>query len=161
MARRTRQHYISADELRDALLESQQAGEPTVRLCNLLRLLITHFLTGPRWCGYDRATREDMASAALIKCLKNIKNFSPDKGRSFSYMSLVIQTSCSDFLARYYKNCNMIQEVRSLDRDEWLGSVPQYVRVDFPQRRPPQKSGLGEVGKTPRAGSVAQPETND
>lgn len=128
MARRTRQNYIDADELRDALIESQHAGEPTVRLCNLLRLLISHFLAGPRWSGYDASTREDLASAALVKCLKNVKNFKAEKSSAFTYMTLCCQTSCIDFLSKHYTQKNILREVRTLKRDEWLGSVPEYVR---------------------------------
>ena len=151
---RKRQHYISAEELRDALLESQQAGEPTVRLCNLFRLLISRYLSGPRYSGYDRSTLEDLASAALVKCIRNIPNYKPDKGSPFSYYTLAVECSCKDYLSKHYTQKNILREVRTLKRDEWLGSVPEYVRSG----KIPPLLGRRERGtETRQAGTVAQP----
>ena len=128
MARRAKQHYIDAGEFRAALLEAQSLGEPTVRVCNLFRLLISRYLSGPRYSGYDAATLEDLASAAFEKCLKNIANFRPDRGSPFSYFTLAVECSAKDNLGKHYRHRNMIREVGALERDEWLGSVPNYVR---------------------------------
>ena len=157
MARRTRQHYIDANELRDALLESQLAGEPTVKLCQLLRLLISHFLGGPRWSGYDATTREDLASASFLKALKNVRNFSPSKGSAFSYVSLICECACKDYLTKHYQQRNILSEVRTLKRDEWLGSVPAYVRVSRKNGRntpPLGTEGGGGQGKPEGGGDT-------
>lgn len=129
-------------------MEAKTLGEPTVRLCQLLRLLISHFLTGPRWCGY-KTLHQDLESACLIKALKNVKNFREDRGKAFSYMTLVCQTACTDFLSKHYGHRNMIQEVRALRKDEWLGSVPEYVRSG--KIPPPIPSCKGNGPKPQRA----------
>lgn len=124
MARKARQHYISGDEFKDALLEAQSLGEPTVRLCNLFRLLISRYLSGPRYSGYDAATLEDLASTALLKCLKNLKNYKQERGSAFSYFTLATECSCKDSLGKFYRNKNLIRELGGLSKTEWQGSLP-------------------------------------
>ena len=118
--RRRRQNYINRKEFHEAVMESKSLGEPTVRVCNLLRLLIDRFLSGPRYCRYDPHTKEDLASAALIKCLKNIKNYNPARGSPFSYYSLCCACACKDLLKKQYKQANIQRELR----DEMRSKIP-------------------------------------
>lgn len=159
MARRARQHYINPTEFREALLEAQSLGEPTVKVCNLFRLLISRYLSGPRYSGYDAATLEDLASAALIKCLKNLGNYKPDRGSPFSYFTLACECSCKDNLGKHYGHKNLMRELGGLSKTEWQGSLPLAAPAPMPFRKntPPTPLQVNRRGKTPRAVSAAHP----
>ena len=110
--RRTKEHYIDREEFHTALIECKATGEPTVKVCNLFRLLITRYLSGPRYSGYDSHTREDLASAALLKCLKNVRNYHPERGSPFSYYTLCCECACKDYLRKHYEQANIKRDLR-------------------------------------------------
>ena len=138
MARRARQHYLDANEFREALLEAQSKGEPTVRVCELFRLLISRYLSGPRYSGYDAATLEDLASAALEKCIRNIKGYNPAKKSSpFSYYTMAVSCSVCDSLGHHYKAKNIKRELANLSAAEWEGSMPVAAPMPLKKNPPP------------------------
>ena len=159
MARRQKKYYIKSDDFRLAIREAKEAGSPTVKLCKIFRLLISRYLSGPRYSGYDPDTISDMASAAMIKCLRNLDNYQPAKGSPFSYFTLATECCCKDFLSKHYRQRNLVRGLHSLPRTEWQGSLP--VPAPLPQRRPPLVSGNGELGKTQPSVTAAQPTRYD
>ena len=147
MARRAKQNYIDAGDFRDAILEAQSLGEPTVRVCEMFRLLISRYLSGPRYSGYDAATLEDLASGALVKCLKNLGNYKPDRGSPFSYFTLAVECASKDSLGKHYGHKNLLRELGGLSKTEWVGSMPLAAPAPMPFRKntplPPCKSTEG------------------
>jgi len=51
-----------------------------------------------------------MKQEAVIKCLRNIKNFNPEKGKLFSYLTYCCWTAFVVYLANYYKEQNRKRE---------------------------------------------------
>ena len=137
MARRARQNYLDPAKFRDAILEAQSKGEPTVEVCKMFRLLIARYLSGPRYSGYDAATIEDLASAALIKCIKNLGNYKQDRGSPFTYFSLACECSCKDHLGKFYGHKNLIRELGGLSKTEWEGSMPVAAPMPLKKNTPP------------------------
>lgn len=53
--------------------------------------------------------KEDMCSAALVKCLKNVKNFKPEKGAAFSYFTRATEYAFWEVLNKHYKYLNAMR----------------------------------------------------
>ena len=93
-------------------------------MCNFFRTLIKHFLSGARFNGYDLHTIEDLSSAALLKCLKNVRNYRPERGSPFSYFTLCTQTAVFDFLKKHYEQVNIKRDLREMgDTAQWHEDV--------------------------------------
>ena len=121
---RTRDYYIDRDEFHNALQECKAIGEPTVKVCNFFRLLIRHYLHGSRYAGYSTHEREDLASAALLKCLKNVRNYNPERGSPFSYYTLCCECACKDYLKKHYEQVNIKRDLREMgDTAQWHEDV--------------------------------------
>lgn len=121
---RTKEHYIDRDTFHEALVECIATGEPTVKVCNLFRLLIRRYLSGPRYSGYDTHTLEDLSSAALLKCLKNVRNYRPERGSPFSYYTLCTECACKDYLKKHYEQVNIKRDLREMgDTAQWHGDM--------------------------------------
>ena len=50
--------------------------------------------------------KEDMVSDGVSKIIVNLKNFKPEKGTLFSYMTRCVFTACIDYLSRHYRDIN-------------------------------------------------------
>lgn len=111
-----REFYLDPDEFRAAILDAQRIGEPTVAVCEMFRKLIKRFLSGPRFVRYDFAMLEDMQSASLIKCIKNVKNFKPGRGSPFSYFTLCASCACKDLLKKHYEQINIVNHLRGVSK---------------------------------------------
>ena len=111
--------YLTNERLAAAIAESQQKGEPTVEVCRCFRLIATHLLGSPRYRWYSKQMHEDLVSAALIKCIKNIHNFKPEKGGScFNYYTRCTEHAFWEVLIRYYKQLNLQRELTLKYADE-------------------------------------------
>jgi DNA-directed RNA polymerase specialized sigma subunit len=87
---------------------SQRQGAPTVRLCEMFREMATRILGKSAYRGYDRSTKEDLASEAVLKCIKAVKNYKPERRAScFAYYTRVIDTSNFDQLEKHYRQINI------------------------------------------------------
>ena len=132
-----RNHYIDRADFTEALLEAQAHGQPTERVCRLFRLLIERYLSGVRYSRYDTATKEDMSSAALIKCLKNLHNYTAGKGSPFSYFTRAVECCCIDYLKRHYKHINLIRDLADRARQAiWPNYTPPHSEEEENPSRP-------------------------
>ena len=114
MPTKTKEYYIQKQEFHDALVECIATGQPTVRVCKLFRLLISRFLSGPRWSGYQSLI-PDLESACLLKCLKNVKNYRAERSNPFGYYTLACECACKDFLRTFhYKQINIKRDLREM-----------------------------------------------
>ena len=121
---RTRQNYLDPVAFAESLQICKAIGQPTIEVCTYLRLLIKHFLSGARFSGYDPHTLEDLSSACLLKCLKNVKNYRPERGSSFSYFSLVCECAAKDLLRSHYRQVNIKRDLREMgDTAQWHGDM--------------------------------------
>lgn len=50
--------------------------------------------------------KDDMVSDGVMKIITNLKNFKPEKGSLFSYMTRCVFTASIDYLAKHYKEMN-------------------------------------------------------
>ena len=156
---RKRKLYISPRDLEDALLDSQARGEPTVALCRLFRLLISHYLLSPRYFCYSAVDKEDMGSQAFVKCLKNVKNFRSGRGNPVSYFLGAIQCACLDWLSKHYRQTNLKRELAELPRGEWRGAMP--IAEPRPVKTPPLSGAKSRGAKTHGGRNAAQGEGNE
>lgn len=112
MARPRKYHYLEPEELAAELAKSQPPAQPTEELCRMLRMIAEHMLGSPKYCGYAKDLQQDMVSCALIKCLKNVKNWSPDKGASsFNYFTRCCECAFWDCLKKHYRHVNLQREM--------------------------------------------------
>ena len=62
--------------------------------------------------NYPRELQEDMVSNALLKCIKNIHNYKPERAATcFNYFTRCVEHSFWDTLAKHYKQQNIQREL--------------------------------------------------
>lgn len=110
--------YLTNEQLAKALDESQQQGNPTVDVCKCFRLIAEHLLGDSRYRNYPKALQEDMASAALLKCIRNIKNYKPEKADAcFNYYTRCTEHAFWEVLGKHYKQMNAQREMAKMYAD--------------------------------------------
>lgn len=66
----------------------------------------------PKYKAYSFHIKEDMASAALEKCIRNIKNYKAEhKANCFSYFTRCVECAFFEYLRKYYKQVNIRQKL--------------------------------------------------
>lgn len=74
----------------------------------MFREMATRILGKSAYRGYDRSTKEDLVSEALLKCIKAVKNYKPERRAScFAYYTRAIETSNFDQLEKHYRQINI------------------------------------------------------
>lgn len=73
--KKKKQPYLTSEQLAIELEASQKLGSPTAQACTYFKMIAQHLLGDSRYRSYPRELQEDMVSAAMEKCIKNIKNF--------------------------------------------------------------------------------------
>lgn len=110
MGRPRKKRYLEPDDLARELEKSRPPSPPTPELCRMLRQIAEHLCGDSRFVGYPKEMHEDMCSAALEKCLKNVKNWDPSKGGCFHYFTRCCELSFFDSLKSHYKQVNIRRE---------------------------------------------------
>ncbi len=104
--------YLTNEELAEALREAKTLGCPTVKVCECFKLIASHLLGDSRYKRYQKAMKEDMASAALLKAIKNIHNFKEEYADScFNYYTRCIEHGFWEVLHRHYKYVNLQRQL--------------------------------------------------
>ena len=107
-----KQMYLTNERLAKALEQSQQEGYPTEEVCECFKLIATHLLGDSRYRCYPQHLQEDMVSAALLKCVKNIKNYKREKAATcFNYFTRATEHAFWDVLGKHYKQMNIKREL--------------------------------------------------
>ncbi len=118
--------YLTNEQLAEALEEAQALGQPTEKVCNYFRLIADHLLGDFRYRHYSKEMREDMASEALLKCIKNIKNYKKEfADKCFNYFTRCIEHSFWRTLYLYYRNINLQRDLVLQYADELAKISPQ------------------------------------
>lgn len=126
MPRPRKNRYLEPDDLARELEKSRPPNPPTQELCAMLRSIAEHLLGSPKYRGYAKDLQQDMVSAALIKCLKNVKNWDPSKGASsFNYFTRCCEHAFWDFLKVHYRQLNIKREATLRAADEVARYSPQ------------------------------------
>lgn len=90
-------------------------------------LIAEHLLRDHRFRGYPRAMKEDLASDALLKSIKNIKNFKVEYAeKAFGYFTRCIEQEFFKSLGKHYKQENIkrdqmemyLESLRKINADE-------------------------------------------
>lgn len=111
MKTKKQQYLISAD-LAVELEKSQQQNAPTERVCMYFKLIAQHLLGDSRYRNYPSDLHEDMISAALEKCIKNIKNYKKEYAdKCFNYFTRCCEHSFWTTLGKYYKHMNNVRQL--------------------------------------------------
>lgn len=110
--KRTKKIYLTNEQLAKELLASQQLGHPTEKVCKYFRMIATHLLGSNRYRNYSKDMQDDLVSAALVKCVKNIHNFKPERsGSCFNYYTRCTEHAFWEVLSKYYKQKNIQREL--------------------------------------------------
>lgn len=90
-------------------------------------LIAEHLLRDHRFRGYPKAMKEDLASEALLKSIKNIKNFKVEYAdKAFGYFTRCIEQSFFKSLGIHYRQENIkrdqmeiyLDKLRAVNADE-------------------------------------------
>ena len=120
-----KQPYLTSQQLAEALEESQKLGRPTEQVCKYFKLIAQHLLGDSRYRNYQKDLHDDMVSAALEKCIKNIKNYKKEYAdRCFNYFTRCSEQAFWMVLGKHYKYVNMIRQL-TLDYADMLEPYSQ------------------------------------
>lgn len=115
-----KQPYLTSAQLSEALEESQKLGRPTEQVCQYFKLIAQHLLGDSRYRNYHKDLHEDMISDAILKCIRNIKNYKPEYADcSFNYFTRCVEHSFWTTLGKHYKHMNNVRNI-SLDMADQL-----------------------------------------
>ena len=64
-----------------------------------------------RFKRYPKYAKEEMAQDGVVKCIKNLKNYQPSKGKLFSYFTQCCWSANMDYLNKYYKEMNIRRQL--------------------------------------------------
>jgi len=73
--------------------------------------IATHLLEHTRFSRYPKQEKDDMRQEGVLKCVKNLKNFNPEKGTIFNYFTRCCWTAYIVHLTEYYKDLNEKREL--------------------------------------------------
>lgn len=94
----------------------------------MFKLMVNHILRSKSFSNYNQDLKDDLASHALEKCIKNIKNYKKEKADvCFNYYTRTIFCAFMDVLGKYYKHKNLIRELEEM-RDAELMQLPMHAR---------------------------------
>lgn len=65
-------------------IESRVVSE---ELARQMMTIAEHLLCHERFKRYPTYAKEEMAQDGVVKCMKNLKNYDPSKGKLFSYFT--------------------------------------------------------------------------
>lgn len=122
--KRQKRTYLTSQQLSKELIASQQDGQPTEQLCLYFKLIATKLLGSPKYRGYPYHLKEDMTSAALVKCLKNVHNFKIEySDKTFSYYTRCCEFAFWEVLGLHYQQVNIMRDL-SL---EYANSIESFM----------------------------------
>lgn len=106
------QIYLKSEDLAVELERSQQQGSPTEKVCQYFQLIATHLLGDSRYRNYPNDLQADMVGDAILKMIKNIKNYKPEfKSKCFNYFTRCAECSFWTTLGKHYQQVNMVREL--------------------------------------------------
>lgn len=110
-------HYIDNQDLMEEWRRWIESGEtPEDRtisdaLARMMMTIVRHILQSRNFCGYSLQAREDMQQDAIVKMVRNLRNYRADKGSLFSYLSRICFCSNATYLKKHYKRRNAEREM--------------------------------------------------
>ena len=124
--RQKKKPYLTSEELSVELAESQRLGQPTIKVCEYFKLIAKHLLGDSRYRRYPKDMQEDMESNALLKCIRNIKNYKPQYAdKCFNYFTRCVEHSFWTTLSAYCKHINLQLNMTLRYADELEETAPQ------------------------------------
>ena len=90
-------------------------------------MIATHLIGDARYRNYPPSMHDDMVSAALEKCIRNIKNYKPEyKDKCFNYFTRCTEQAIWGVLAKHYKHMNMVRQLTLDFADSLEPYAPQF-----------------------------------
>ena len=133
MARNRTGFFISSDEIWQEISNWKDTNQISPRLGQIFYEIAENMAKHPRFNRYDMELKKDLIGDAVLKMIRNLKNFKYEKrNQSFSYCSCIAWTSFMDTLKRYYKHVNR-QRQMVLKLIEGLESRRMNGRTDYVQ----------------------------
>ena len=81
------------------------------KLIEQMYVISSHLLEHQRFVRYPHYEKQDMMQEGVLKCMKNLKNYDPTKGKIFSYFTRCCWTAFIVYLAKYYDDLNEKREL--------------------------------------------------
>lgn len=127
--KRQKHEYLNNDEFADELqkwIESAENIEDRIitdKLALMIQSIPQNMIKKYQFNGYDQELKSDMVADAVLKCIKNLKNYNPEKRKAaFNYFTLCTHCSFISSLQKYYKHKNMMRELYDLAK--YYSEVP-------------------------------------
>ena len=98
--------YLDNKDLMDEWGHWKETGVISEHMGQQMLMLAQHVMESRQFNRYRQHMKEDMVSDGVSKIIVNLKNFKPEKGTLFSYMTRCVFTACIDYLAKHYKDMN-------------------------------------------------------
>lgn len=88
--------YIDPDQLEQAILQSQELGQPTAEFGKAILVMAKHIVRRPRFRGYP--SHDDMIGSAALRVISVYKKYKRGRGGAFAWMTSVISNACLRYL---------------------------------------------------------------
>ena len=112
MSKHKKTLYLTSAQLAEALEESQKLGQPTEQVCIYFKMIAQHLLGDSRYRNYPKELQEDMVSNAVMKMIKNIKNYKKEYAdKCFNYWTRCVEHAFWSTLGKHYKYMNMVRQL--------------------------------------------------
>ena len=107
MARKRTGWFIESSEIWQEISKWKDTNQISDRLGQIFYEIAENMTKHPRFNRYDIELKKDLIGDAVLKMIKNLKNFKEEKRQqSFSYCSCIAWTSFMDTLKKHYKHIN-------------------------------------------------------
>ena len=105
-------HYCKNADLLREVLKYRETGVISEQLGEYLRNIAWHLTGHSNFRQYPFSLKEDFVSAALVKMVKGIAKFNPDKSNNpFAYFTQICWNSFIYSCKEYYKQINIKKSV--------------------------------------------------
>ncbi len=111
--------------------ETPESRTISDELARMMMTIAERILQSRHFCGYSQATREDMAQEAILKMIRNLRNYRADKGTLFSYLSRICFCSNATYLKKHYRRRNTEREMSlsAIEQAPQTGRRRAFVRA--------------------------------
>ena len=133
MARKRTGWFIDSQEIWAEISNWKNTNQISPRLGQIFYEIAENMTKHPRFNRYDIELKKDMIGNAVLKMIRNLRNFKYEKrNQSFSYCSCIAWTSFIDTLKKHYKYINRQREMMTR-LIEGLNSRKMNGRNDYVQ----------------------------
>lgn len=97
--------YVKNHMLVEEIIDFKKTGVASETLGHYLMLIANGLLSKGNFCSYTY--RSDMASEAVLTCIKYLRSFNPERGNAFAYITQICKHSAMAYIKKEHKHADI------------------------------------------------------